>query len=169
MRVLAAIIALPGTVTLLVPALLLSRNGWNPVWGLAPPYTLLLCLLGTLLALGGLALMAWTIILFATRGRGTLAPWDPAQTLVVDGPYRHVRNPMISGVVAVLLGEAVLAGSPPLVVWFLLFVLANAIYIPAVEEPGLRRRFGKAYVRYCQDVPRWIPRRTPWMPPSESR
>ena len=88
-----------------------------------------------LLAVGGV-LVVWTIALFVRVGRGTLAPWDPTSTLVVEGPYRHVRNPMISGVLFLLLGEAALLGSWPLLAWFAAVAAVNAVYLPLVEEPG---------------------------------
>jgi protein-S-isoprenylcysteine O-methyltransferase Ste14 len=109
--------------------------------------------------------MAKSIALFATSGKGTLAPWDPMQRLVVAGPYRIVRNPMISGVLFVLLGESIVSGSWPVAVWFVAFLLLNVLYIRFVEEPGLIRRFGEAYREYRRNVPAWIPRRTPWSPP----
>ena len=112
---------------------------------------------GAALIAAGLALWAWTVGLFARVGEGTLAPWDPTQRLVVRGPYRHVRNPMITGVVSILLGEAVLLGSRPLLLWALGFFAVNAVFIPLIEEPGLVRRFGDEYVRYRESVPRWLP------------
>ena len=88
--------------------------------------------------------MQRTISLFARVGQGTLAPWDPTQRLVVLGPYRHVRNPMISGVLAILLGEAALLGSPPLLVWFGAFFAVNAALDAARRgawpHPAVRRR-----------------------------
>ncbi len=110
----------------------------------------------------GLSLMAATIRLFAQVGQGTLAPWEPPQRLVVRGVYRHVRNPMISGVLFVLLGESVLTASVPLLQWFLIFAVINAIYIPLLEEPMLVNRFGEDYLTYKRNVPRWIPRWKPW-------
>jgi protein-S-isoprenylcysteine O-methyltransferase Ste14 len=80
----------------------------------------------------------------------------------VRGPYRYVRNPMISGVLFVLLGEAALAGSLPLLLWFGLVFAINAVYLPLVEEPGLSRRFGDDYATYKANVPRWVPRIRPW-------
>jgi protein-S-isoprenylcysteine O-methyltransferase Ste14 len=65
---------------------------------------------------------------------------------------------MISGVMSILLGEAVLAASLPLFIWFVIFVIVNAIYIPLAEEPGLAKRFGDDYLDYKRNVPRWIPR-----------
>ena len=59
----------------------------------------------------GLLLFAASLRQFAVRGKGTLAPWDPPKHLVVEGPYRYVRNPMISGVLFVLLGEALVLRS----------------------------------------------------------
>jgi len=69
---------------------------------------------------------------------------------------------MISGVFLVLLGEAVLAVSLPLLGWSAVFVFVNAVYIPLFEEPGLVMRFGNDYLTYQQNVPRWIPRLRPW-------
>ena len=81
---------------------------------------------------------------------------------MVRGVYRHVRNPMISGVLFVLLGESVLTASVPLFCWFLIVALVYAIYIPLSEEPGLVKRFGDEYLTYKRNVPRWVPRLTPW-------
>jgi len=165
MRHLRAILLLPGMVTVVVPALLVWRDvlgGPHPGWGLGGPFVLLPMLLGLVILAIGLTLMARTISLFARVGKGTLAPWDPTVRLVVRGVYRHVRNPMISGVLFVLLGEAVLLGSLAQLLWFGCFFGVNAVYLPLSEEPGLQRRFGADYARYKAAVPRWVPRRTPW-------
>jgi len=148
LRHLAAIVLLPGTVTVLVPALLLDDTGLAP-WPLA--------LLGALLIAAGVGMIAWTVSLFVRIGRGTLAPWDPTSRLVVRGPYRHVRNPMISGVLAVLLGEAALFGSLAVLAWWATVFAINAVYFVHVEEPGLRDRFGAEYEAYAARVPRWLP------------
>jgi len=99
---------------------------------------------------------------FATEGEGTLAPWDPPRRLVVRGPYRYVRNPMISGVAFVALGLSLVLLSWPHLEWALLFFAINAVYIPLVEERGLRERFGAEYENYCRHVPRLVPRIHPW-------
>ena len=149
-----AVLLLPGVVTLVVPALLVRWRGTN--------VTALGVVFGTPLIALGLGLVGWTIALFATRGRGTLAPWDVTQRLVVEGPYRHVRNPMISGVLAILLGEAAALGSRAVLAWAVAVFAVNAVYLPLVEEPGLARRFGPDYERYRANVRRWIPRARPW-------
>lgn len=145
-----------------IPALLVWIYGSDVGWGL--PASAVPVAIGVALIVPGFLLWLQTVRLFAAVGRGTLAPWDPTRRLVVRGPYRHVRNPMISAVAFVLLGEAALLGSPAVLVEFAVFALANAIFIPLVEEPGLARRFGEEYERYRHAVPRWIPRRTPWTP-----
>jgi protein-S-isoprenylcysteine O-methyltransferase Ste14 len=164
-RHLLAIALLPGTVLGVVPAYLLWRSGTIAPGGALPPLLALgSAALGALLAAAGLFLMAHAIGLFRSTGRGTLAPWDPTGRLVVQGIYRHVRNPMITGVLCVLLGEAAFFASARLLSWFALFAVINAVYIPLLEEPLLVRRFGADYERYRAAVPRWLPRRTPWRP-----
>lgn len=161
---LRTVLVLPGTALVYVPALLLwlfARTGLaaSP----AGPDQLRFWL-GPLIGAAGLGLAVWTVRLFATQGQGTPAPWDPPRKLVVEGPYRHVRNPMISAVLAMQLAEALLLGSWPLAGWMVVFFALNAVYFPLSEEKGLERRFGDDYRRYAANVPRWVPRATPWTP-----
>ena len=113
----------------------------------------------------GFAFFAWCVSLFARVGRGTLAPWDPTRHLVVVGPYRYVRNPMISGVALMLLGEAAFWDSGAVGLWAASFLAINHLYFVLSEEPGLERRFGQEYRTYKAEVPRWIPRLRPWAGP----
>lgn len=159
-----AIALLPGTVTVLVPGLLLLGSDPNVGWDLDGAAVLLPIVAGLALILGGFALWLWTVRLFARFGEGTLAPWDPTRHLVAKGPYRHVRNPMIVAVLAVLAGEAVLFGSVPLLIWCGVFLALNHAFFLLHEEPGLERRFGDEYRTYKRNVPRWLPRRSPWAP-----
>ena len=99
----------------------------------------------------GLALVVWTVRLFVVVGRGTLAPWDQTTSLVVRGPFRHVRNPMITGVGAILAGETLFFRSWALAVCLAVFATVNGIYMPLSEEPGLRRRFGSVCRRVQTD------------------
>ncbi|HEX9415779.1 MAG TPA: isoprenylcysteine carboxylmethyltransferase family protein [Gaiellaceae bacterium] len=159
-RHLRAIGLLPGMVTLVIPALLVWITGSIHLgWGFGAGYAL-----GAVLIALGLALFGRTLALLASVGRGTLAPWDATSRLVVRGPYRYVRNPMISGVLTILLGEAALLGSTAVLAWAATFFAMNAVYFPLSEEPGLCRRFGADYDRYRAHVPRWLPRLRPWKP-----
>lgn len=166
LRQIRAIAPLPGVVVVAVPLVILLGFGANVGWGLAGVAAALPVLLGAALIALGFALWLWTVRLFARIGKGTLAPWDPPRRLVVEGPYRHVRNPMIAGVLAVLAGEAALFGSLPLLIWFGLFFAANVVGFQFYEEPRLERKFGEEYRTYKRNVPRWLPRRTPWGPPT---
>jgi protein-S-isoprenylcysteine O-methyltransferase Ste14 len=162
--VLRAVALLPGMVAVVVPGLLIWAYGTEIGWGLPGALGALPVLAGLALFIVALRLWLETVRLFAAVGKGTLAPWDPTQRLVVQGPYRRVRNPMISAVAFILAAEAIAFGSVPIGIWFAIFATVNAIYIPLGEEPGLARRFGEDYERYRRAVPRWIPRRTPWTP-----
>jgi protein-S-isoprenylcysteine O-methyltransferase Ste14 len=165
LRHLRAIALLPVMVLIVIPGALVLLTDTHAGWGLDGAPAALPVALGGLLLAAGIGLLAWTVGLFSAFGRGTLAPWNPTQRLVVRGAYRHLRNPMISGVLLALLGEAALLGSSPILAWAVIFSLANAIYIPRVEERGLERRFGEEYREYRRNVPAWIPRLTPWQPP----
>ena len=167
-RHLLAIAVLPFTVTVLIPWWIAERNAIPVTLGPSGG-ALLRQSAGVIVLLTGLLLFLSSLRRFAAEGHGTLAPWDPPRRLVVQGPYRFVRNPMISGVVCILVGEAMLLGSRPHALWALLFLGINLIYIPIVEEPFLRLRFGDAYREYCTHVPRILPRFRPWLPDPPDR
>lgn len=155
----------------LVPMAILKREGWSLATageGLPPLAVALSQPLGVVLAAVGLWLFIATVRLFGVVGKGTLGPWDAPRHLVVVGPYRYVRNPMISGVLSLLAAEVLVTLSPGLLTWWLFFAVLNAVFIPAFEEPLLLRKFGEEYRAYKLAVPRWIPRRTPWDPPWDS-
>jgi protein-S-isoprenylcysteine O-methyltransferase Ste14 len=162
-RQLRAVAPLPGVVTILVPTLILLRFGTNVGWGLGGAGALPVLFAAVAIA-AGFVLWLWTVRLFARLGMGTLAPWDPPRKLVVEGPYRHVRNPMISAVLVVLAGEAALFGSLALLAWCALFFAVTDFVFVLYEEPELERRFGPEYRTYRRNVPRWLPHRTPWSP-----
>jgi protein-S-isoprenylcysteine O-methyltransferase Ste14 len=164
LRHLLSIAILPFTIAVVVPLWIARRYGVEPALGVS----FAACgLQGFGLAVVALGLVFFVASLrrFANEGRGTLAPWDPPRTLVVRGPYRYVRNPMISGVVLTLFGESLVLLSPAHAAWAAFFLALNLVYIPLFEEPQLERRFGAAYVEYCRNVPRVLPRLRPWAPP----
>jgi protein-S-isoprenylcysteine O-methyltransferase Ste14 len=160
-RQLFAVAVLPFSVAVLVPFWLARRYGIVLAVG-ASPTSWLAQVAGLTLLVVGLLLFVASLRRFDHDGNGTLAPWDPPCRLVVRGPYAYVRNPMISGVLLVILGEAMVSQSRPHLEWALLFFLINAVYIPLLEEPPLRERFGDAYQQYCRHVPRLVPRLRPW-------
>lgn len=118
--------------------------------------------IGLMLIIAGAPGVVDSFARFALQGLGTPAPIAPPQKLVVTGLYRHVRNPIYVGVVAVILGQAFLFGDGRLV-WYaaLLWLFFHAAVL-VHEEPTLNETFGAQYEEFRANVPRWIPRLTPW-------
>jgi protein-S-isoprenylcysteine O-methyltransferase Ste14 len=154
LRSLVYTIIIPGTVTVLIPYLILSGRGER----IAQPWGVLQ-VLGLVGMAVGVTILPRCIWEFMATGRGTLAPIDPPKELVVRGLYRYVRNPMYLGAFILLLGEAAFSQSFPMllyaVAWFMIINLIVLLY----EEPVLRRRFGDSFERYAAAVHRWVPRR----------
>ncbi len=150
------VLLLPFTVTVIVPWQIIRREA-----SFIPDH-ILLKIAGALVLLCGLSLLIFTIFLFGTKGKGTLAPWAAPQKLVVEGPYRYCRNPMISGVFFILIGESMFFHSTRVLIWAGIFFLINTCYFMLKEEPDLLKRFGNDYAEYKKQVPRWIPRIKPY-------
>jgi protein-S-isoprenylcysteine O-methyltransferase Ste14 len=111
-------------------------------------------LIGAVLILGGLALGISALLTF--RRAGTDAePWKPATALVTGGIFRFLRNPMYVGMLLLVAGVAFLTASD----WMLVMtiVLAFVLHVGVVkrEERYLEGKFGAAYRRYCETVPRY--------------
>lgn len=148
---------LPVTIAVIIPLFIISSFN-NHLLTFNSILSGLMLILGILLLFLGVFFVAYTNKSFLKIGKGTLAPWDPPKKLVVDGAYQHVRNPMISGVLMIVLGEALIFSSIELFILFILFFIINHIYFVYFEEPGLIKRFGDDYINYMKNVPRWIPR-----------
>jgi len=158
-----AIVILPGTALVYVPALIVWFARDTAYAASLPRVSVLPWLAALPFAAVGGILMIWTMRLFTLKGGGgTPAPWEPIRNFIVLGPYRYVRNPMLTGVILFLIAEAILFRSIPVFLWALFFFVLNTIYFVLSEEPQLEKRFGRAYTEYKHDVPRWIPRLTPY-------
>jgi len=141
-------------VLIFVPARVLSASGVLPptavgVWQVA----------GMLLGAAGAALALSCIVAFVVLGRGTPAPFDPPQRLVIRGPYRFVRNPMYIGAGLAVVGAALFYQSFALLGYVGVLFLVTHLFVVAYEEPTLRRTFGRDYLAYCERTGRWWPRR----------
>jgi protein-S-isoprenylcysteine O-methyltransferase Ste14 len=139
---------------------------WAPLWMTrfrvpnAEPRWLIL--LAAVLILAGLSPAFESIRRFVVVGRGTLVPTAPTEHLVVSGFYRHVRNPMYVGVLIALAGEVLLFHSRSLLLFAVLLWLGFHLFVSRYEEPTLTRRYGDEYLRFKQNVPRWLPRLKRW-------
>ena len=157
LKQLLSIIALPVTILLLFPIFLMVEFEFRPLWGLESFSAALVSGLGFALIVLGLIQLIYTISIFFSMGKGTIAPWNPTRNLIKTGIYGYTRNPMMIAVFFVLMGESSIAGSVYLVVYSVIFVIVNLFYIPLVEEPKLIKRFGEEYIKYQKEVPRWLP------------
>ena len=113
--------------------------------------------LGALLAGFGLYLYSWSAA-HLLRSRTAAVPGERPTVLVTDGWYARTRHPLLLGVVAILVGEAVFFSSPALLGYALAYWAWLAAFVAVREEPDLRQAFGPAFDAYCREVPRWIPR-----------
>jgi protein-S-isoprenylcysteine O-methyltransferase Ste14/RimJ/RimL family protein N-acetyltransferase len=135
-------------------------TGWNPRQPLTnwwPP-----AVAGGALVFAGAAALALSFVRFVSEGVGTPAPVAPTERLVVGGPYRYVRNSMYLAVTATIVGQALLLGHWPLLIYAATVCTAMAAFVHSYEEPALARRFGESYRAYRRAVPAWRPRRRPW-------
>jgi protein-S-isoprenylcysteine O-methyltransferase Ste14 len=148
---------LPITVLIIVP-LYIERN--------ISIKNVLSLLIGLSIICIGMYIMTMTISTFIRIGKGTLAPWSPTRKLVISGLYGYVRNPMIMGVMIVLIGESIAIMSLKILFWALVFFIINNIYFIVYEEPDLEKKFGDEYREYKKNVRRWIPRLKSFNPDS---
>ena len=117
--------------------------------------------LGLGLIIVGLAPVVSTFVSFVRAG-GTPIPGAFTRELVVHGFNRYVRNPIYLGVLAIVVGEALLLGQRALLVYAVAVWLVAAWFVRGYEEPALARRFGAQYEAYRRAVPAWWPRLHPW-------
>lgn len=113
---------------------------------------------GMIIGAAGAAIALWCVFVLVFIGKGTPAVFDPPRRLVIQGPYRFVRNPLYLGASLVLAGAALFYESLPILGFTVLFVLATHCFVVYYEEPTLRRTSGQEYEAYCGRVRRWWPR-----------
>ena len=102
-------------------------------------------------------LIGWSVQNFL-KVKGTPVPFNPPPQLVTSGPYAYTRNPMLTGVFALLFGIGVLLGSASLLLIFTpLFISINLWELKAIEEPELLKRLGQDYIEYRKRTPMFFP------------
>jgi protein-S-isoprenylcysteine O-methyltransferase Ste14 len=116
-----------------------------------PPYTYS----GFALIAFGAALNIWADSMFK-RSKTAVKPHETPTSLEVSGPFRISRHPMYLGMMAVLLGVAILHGTLITFVFPAAFVILMELMFIPIEERNLKRAFGKEYLEYKRRVRRWI-------------
>ena len=147
-------LVIPGSVTVLVPYLLLSSGA-----AAQPGVPRGVRLVGAILIALGASLYGRCAWDFTFVGGGTPGAWDQPKVFVATGLYRFVRNPMYVGVCLILIGEAIAFGSRKLLAYAAVVWSIFHMFVVFYEEPTLARKFGETYENYCRTVPRWIPAR----------
>jgi protein-S-isoprenylcysteine O-methyltransferase Ste14 len=161
---LVEVVGLWGGTSLVLLLLSPSWLGWH--WNGASPLEVLggvLLVASVMAGTWAVAKMGWARLLFAGAlfplGAGAEENGVP-QRLVVEGPYRYVRNPLYDADLCLMVGAALLTRSWALVLLAALYLAQLSLQLP-LEERELRERFGLPYRRYCELVPRFCPRRKP--------
>jgi protein-S-isoprenylcysteine O-methyltransferase Ste14 len=148
LRALLAVAVLPAVVAGVLPWIIAARDPWR-VEGSD---------LGAIVLIAGLAVLLLCVRDFLVVGRGTLAPWDAPRRLVVVGLYRFVRNPMYVGVLLIVCGAAIIAGSPAVAAYGAIVAVVFHLRVVLYEEPVLARLFPDDWPAYAAKVSRWLPR-----------
>src|SRR5574344_373562 len=148
-----SILLLPFNAVITIPVLLLYFSHYHNF-----SYDLSRIFNGVILLIFGLCFAIWSMIIFNNHGNGTLAPWNPPKKIVVTGPYKYVRNPMLLGILLTIAGESITLDADIIFLWFIFFLIINSFYFKFVEEKQLKKRFGQDYLYYQEDVPMWLPK-----------
>lgn len=148
-QAIVAFILLPGIFALFLPLLISYIDPYDRPFFL--PGSIVVCI--------GMILVLWCIRDFYVVGKGTLAPWNPPQNLVIVGLYRFIRNPMYVSVLLLVLGWGIFFYSPILIIYDFMLFIAFHISVVKFEEPWLHEQFGKSWEVYQENVSRWLPRK----------
>ncbi len=128
----------------------------------------------------GVLIYMWSAINFLRQGKGTPAIWftkglkfligqEPTK-LVSAGLYKISRNPMYLGVIFIVLGQSILFESKTILAYTLILSTIFHFVIIFLEEPHLKKKYGKEYESYLKNTSRWLgPRKKIKMPHHRSK
>jgi protein-S-isoprenylcysteine O-methyltransferase Ste14 len=103
----------------------------------------------------GMWLNVWADRLFKQR-ETTVRPFEESSALILDGPFRFSRNPMYLGMVAAIIGVAIVLGSLVAFIAPVAFYLTMSVAFICHEEKAMEDTFGQEYLNYRNRVRRWI-------------
>jgi protein-S-isoprenylcysteine O-methyltransferase Ste14 len=116
---------------------------------------------GVRVAIGAMVVLCGLITTSAGRRalvrEGTnVNPLQPTTALVTNGIFRRTRNPLYVGILVALFGIALLFALD----WLVLLIIPSCLLlhfgVVMREERYLERKFGDAYRRYKESVPRYL-------------
>jgi protein-S-isoprenylcysteine O-methyltransferase Ste14 len=147
----------PGTLAVYIPWSITEWHLKRAFFGLDA-----LRVVGAALVFLGLIVLVESFARFVWKGFGTPAPVAPPTRLVVTGFYRRVRNPIYVGLIAIIVGEALILGDEKMLIYAAILWLFFHVWVLAIEEPTLVSSFGDEFATFKENVPRWLPRLTAW-------
>ena len=150
---------IPGSVVALIPWYIIGR--WEYFFEIGA-----FKFIGVVIFLIGLTIYVISALSFLFIGKGTPFIWfareltlifgeEPVK-LVEAGVYKRSRNPMYIGVISMVLGEGLFMQSYSLVAYGAVLIVLFNIAVILIEEPHLKKKYGKDYLDYIEQVPRWF-------------
>lgn len=138
-----------------IPFLLISLNTYFNL----PVYTnIYVKSIGIFFLLFGFSVIAYSTILHMKTGRVTPLPVvEKPKKFIVYGLYKYSRNPMYTAEIFLLFGLFFFLGYALLLLFPFIFFVCAYVLVVYIEEPELRRIFGKEYIQYTKRVSRWLP------------
>jgi protein-S-isoprenylcysteine O-methyltransferase Ste14 len=127
------------------------------------PSSALRLVTSTVLFVTGLIFGIWSNIIQNVKGKGgplefaNIEISPKTQNLVVTGPYRYTRNPMLFGACMLYYAVAVYLNSIAAGIIVTLFMVFMLIFVKLSEERRLLKDFGSEYEAYRQKVSMFIP------------
>ncbi len=151
----------------LVPFLLwFAAMRCDPLHPIVPRYNPALMAVAMICAVVGIIFVLWSNAALFFIGKGgptdglgvTISP--RTKHLVISGPYRYTRNPMIFGAVCCYIAWGLLLNSPLVVALVVMLIPAILFYLSKTEEKRLREDFGEKFIEYRERVPMFFPKFT---------
>jgi protein-S-isoprenylcysteine O-methyltransferase Ste14/SAM-dependent methyltransferase len=137
-----------------------ANRGHAPFWpGMGPGFAAILAFATLTLSFGS-ALLGVLAVRELGKQWSLTARVLAGHELVQTGPFAHVRHPIYSALLGLLLATGLALGTATLTAIATLVYLAGTLWRAHSEEALLRAHFGAAYDAYAARVPRLLPR--PW-------
>jgi len=111
----------------------------------------------------GLLFAIWSNIFLLVKGKGgpvdvlNVAISPRSEKLVVSGPYRYCRNPMMFGALCLYLSISIFVNSLLDVIVILLLIPLIILYLKLTEEKRLLKDFGEEFLFYRSNVAMIVP------------
>ena len=122
--------------------------------------------IGWLVMLIGAILYIWSSLSFLLQGEGTPAIWftkrlhfilgEEPVNLVSSGLYKFSRNPMYLGVISFVFGIGIWSQSKYILIYAVALVLIFHLVVVFLEEPHLKKKYGKEFTEYLERTRRWF-------------